>query len=207
MPVKIWYEDLPGAFGPNEYYKVWPSGGMVPEERLNTYVRLCIYIGLLLAIASADARWLFIGIFAMLFTAAAYQHMEYNRSVGEQFLASRNLAIVDNQVCTRPTVNNPFMNPSPADFAEDPTRPSACPVEDPAVAEAVDAGFYARLFQDVGDLYGTYASQRQYYTVPNTRMANDQTGFAKWLFGRGPSCKDGDGMQCFRNVSFPQYGH
>ena len=44
--------------------------------------------------------------------------------------------------------------------------------------------------RDVGDLYGKSNDQRQYYTMPSTTIPNNQTSFAKWCYGVGPTCKE-----------------
>ena len=45
------------------------------------------------------------------------------------------------------------------------------------------------------------AGDRQFYTMPVTDVVNDQTGFAKWLYDRGPSCKQGAVEKCYDNVN------
>lgn len=92
------------------------------------------------------------------------------------------------------------MNPSIADITDNPHRPSACHVENEKVQQVVEQNFESRLFQDVGDIYGKQASQRQFYTMPATTIPNDQDSFAKWCYGSGPSCKEGNGDQCFNNL-------
>ena len=42
---------------------------------------------------------------------------------------------------------------------------------------------------------------RQFYTVANTKLPNDQKEFGEWLYGNMPSCKDGDAQQCLRKAA------
>ena len=51
----------------------------------------------------------------------------------------------------------------------------------------------------MNDIYNNRNSQRQYYTMPNTQIPNDQTSFARWLYATPPSCKEGNGLQCAAN--------
>ena len=44
-------------------------------------------------------------------------------------------------------------------------------------------------------LYEKKNSERQFYTVPNTTIPNDQKGFAEWLFKTENTCKY-DGINC-----------
>ena len=56
---------------------------------------------------------------------------------------------------------------------------------------------------DIDDIYSKYNSQRQFYTMPNTSIPNKQKEFALWLYNRGPTCKEGNGYQCFANMHHP----
>ena len=93
------------------------------------------------------------------------------------------------------------MNPSLADLTFNPDKPGACDVTNDKIKENIDNKFNRRIFKDVNDLFNNQSSQRQFYTVASTTIPNDQGGFADWLYNRGPSCKDGNGDQCWRNVS------
>jgi len=93
------------------------------------------------------------------------------------------------------------MNPSIADITDNPERPRACNVTSNEVQQSIDSNFNQRVFQDVSDVFNKQASQREFYTVPNTAIPNDQGGFAQWLYGTGKTCKEGNGMQCFENLA------
>lgn len=199
-PTPIWYEDLAAFMSIDNYYIILPAANMSLEEKLNAIVRFFIYLGVFLAIVRADYRFLFFGIIAALLSVILYNKERQDKRKAEKFLQERNMAIVDNKVCTQSTVENPFMNPSVFEIGANPQRPEACPLAAPGVAETVETNFNERLFQDVSDLYGKYASQRQYYTVPSTTIPNDQGSFAEWCYGSGPTCKErGGGAACYRN--------
>lgn len=200
MTVAIWYEDLGGFMTNANYFHVVPVASMTTEEKLNALVRMFLYIGVLLAILRADYRFLFFGIVASLISIVLYEYERKQRVRAERFLAKKEMDIVDNKVCARSTVENPFMNPSLLDITSAEPRPPACSIDNEKVQESIQKNFDARLFKDVGDLYGKMASQRQFYTVPSTTIPNDQEGFAKWCFGAGPTCKEGNGAQCSRNM-------
>jgi hypothetical protein len=143
---------------------------------------------------------MFFGIIAILVSIVLYKFELSNRLKTEKFLEKNNIDIVDNKVCVRSTVDNPFMNPSIIDITENPERPSACTLQNNGIQEVVEKNFEAKLFRDVGDLYGKMSSQRQFYTMPSTTIPNDQDGFAKWCYGTGASCKEGNGMKCYDNL-------
>jgi hypothetical protein len=204
----IWYEDLSQFLGPNTYFIIAPSNDMTLEEKLNAIVRFFLYLGVFLAIFHRDSRYLFFGIIAGGVSIVLYNHEQKLKAQAERFLEKKDLDIVDNKVCVRSTVENPFMNPSVYDIGASPDRPPACAsAEHPRIQTAIEDNFTARLFRDVGDLYGKNASQREFYTVPNTTIPNNQTGFAEWLYGKGASCKENNGDQCVDNIEFTRTRH
>lgn len=101
----------------------------------------------------------------------------------------------EGNVCTPPTDNNPFMNILVPEYYENPKRPEACPLEgelpgEEGVAQEVNEKFDINLYKDVADIWDKNNSQRQFFTMPNTTIPNDQPGFAHWLYGNSASCKD-----------------
>jgi hypothetical protein len=56
------------------------------------------------------------------------------------------------------------------------------------------------MFQNVDDIYNTQTSSRQFYTIPSSKIPNDQTLFANWLYNRGPTCKENNGIVCYNNL-------
>lgn len=203
MSEKIWYEDLIGFLKVDNFYIILPMQSMTLEEKLNSLVRFFLYLGVLLSLLKNDFRYLFFGIVAALVSIAMYEMEKKQKDKVEKFLDKNNIDVVNNTVCARSTVENPFMNPSVFDIGHNPDRPAACDVDHPKVQESIDRNFHARLFKDVGDLYGKMSSQREFYTVPSTTIPNDQTSFAEWLYGKGLTCKEGNGMACNQNMYRP----
>jgi hypothetical protein len=200
---RIWYEDLGGFITNQNYFHILPVQAMTMEEKLNALLRFFLFLGVLLALLRARSTYLFFGIIAAVMSILLYEFERTQRRKAEKFLAGKELDIVDNQVCARSTQHNPFMNPSLVDLTYHPERPPACNAENEAVKFVINQNFDANYFKDVGDLYDKFASQRQFYTVPSTTIPNDQTGFAKWCFGKGPTCKEGNGEQCLANMIEP----
>lgn len=93
----------------------------------------------------------------------------------------------DQEECQMPSPNNPYGNVMLTDYADRPDRPKAC---DPLkVKEESDDIFYENLFRDTTDLYEQNNSKRQFYTMPNTKIPNDQTAFARSCFGESGKLK------------------
>jgi hypothetical protein len=104
----------------------------------------------------------------------------------------------EKNTCRRPTTNNPMMNPSIVDYGADlPDPPVACNADDSDIKDNIRVNFNHELFRDVDELWERANSQRQFYTLPNTAIPNNQTEFAKWLFGNTENCKT-DNQACLR---------
>jgi hypothetical protein len=197
---QIWYDNISGMFTYSNYYLILPMENMTIQEKLNAIVRFFLYLGVLLALIRADYRYLFLGIIAAVVSVLVNEYEVKKQTVAEKFLEKKNLDIIDNKVCARSTEDNPFMNMSIADIKYNPDHPEACSLDNKKVKKTVDKNFNSSLIRDVSDLYGKYASQRQFYTMPVTTITNDQSAFGRWLYGDSDSCKQGNGEQCFRNI-------
>ena len=202
MTENIWYENISELFTEMNYYKIIPLHEMTMQEKLNAIVRFFIYLGILLALIKSNYKYLLLGIVAALITIVINNYENTQQIETDKFLKAKNLEIVDNKVCARSTVENPFMNLSIADITLNPSHPQACDVENSYVKNNIAKNFYSRVFRDVNDIYGKDASERQFYTMPCTKVANDQGDFAKWLYSNGgsKSCKEGNSEQCWRNI-------
>lgn len=93
----------------------------------------------------------------------------------------------DPKPCQMPLKNNPYGNMLITDISDRPGRPEACDPE--LTKDESDDIFYENLYRDTTDLYEQANSKRQYYTMPNTKIANDQTAFAKLCFGNSGKLK------------------
>lgn len=200
MTEKIWYDDPSGFITYDNYFVVLPTQDMTTEEKINSLVRFFLYLGLVLALIKTDYRYVFFGIMVGLVSIVLYEHERKQLARVEKFLQENQLDVVNNKVCARSTVDNPFMNPTVTDIIDNPTRPAACDITNERIQDSIDMNFSERLFKDVSDLYGKTASQRQFYTVPSTTIPNNQGDFAQWCYGHGATCKEGNGFQCFNNT-------
>ena len=197
---QIWYEDLGGFITADNYYVILPASYMSFDEKINALLRLFIYIGLVLTLVLANIKYMFFGIIAAVVSVVIVEFDKNRKKKVEQFLAAKDLAVVNDTLCVRSTIENPFMNPSIADITYNPNRPPACDISDKQVQDTIENNFNKRLFKDVGDLYAKMSSQREFYTVPSTTIPNDQMQFAEWLYGSSMTCKEGNGLMCAFNT-------
>jgi hypothetical protein len=101
--------------------------------------------------------------------------------------------------CRRPTPDNPLMNTPITDFGQ-PNQPSACNEDDDKINDEIKVNFNHELFRDVDEVWDKVNSQRQFYTMPNTAIPNNQSEFANWLYKRpeGTMCKNEDMSKCIK---------
>lgn len=199
---RIWYENIIGFISVDNYFVIWPSKEMTFAEQLNCLLRFSIYFAIIVLVIKKDVNILFVPISVAFFTYYVYFIDTKNKS-HEKFVMD-SLDIVKDpktgRTCQKPTRDNPFMNVLMTDYSKRPDRKQACSING-HVKRQMKQYFDKSLYRDVDDIYHKNASDRQFYTTPITTIPNDQTAFAKWLYGSGPTCKEGNGFSCYRNMS------
>lgn len=102
------------------------------------------------------------------------------------------------------TKKNPFGNVLLTDIMDQPNRKAAAPSFNPDVydditsaakkqTQMLNPGIINTNKQLYGDLYDNYQNDKsmmRFYSTANTKIANDQGAFAKWLYSDYPSGKD-----------------
>ncbi|VBB18293.1 hypothetical protein YASMINEVIRUS_756 [Yasminevirus sp. GU-2018] len=97
------------------------------------------------------------------------------------------MRLYESAKCRKPTVDNPFMNPSVADFNSEDV-PVACNADDEDIKKSIDLKFNEDLYRDIEDVFDRKNSQRQFYTIAHN-IPNDQEAFAKWCYKFPTTCK------------------
>jgi len=197
----FWYNDIGILIHPDRLTEFFPIGDHTLEEKFNALVRLSLYISLVLFYYHADYNYISIFLATLLITYFVW----INRPLSSETKQSsetkeETIEKLENETsteCTRPTLDNPFMNVTMKDLLNiDETtgtvvdRPPACDITDPEVKKEIDNNFNNNLFRDVNDIFGKMNSQRQFYTMPSTTIPNAQDEFAKWLYLNPKTCKE-----------------
>jgi hypothetical protein len=105
-------------------------------------------------------------------------------------------AVAAGEKCTKPTIDNPFMNFTMKDYmnlddnGRIVDRAPACDPNDPDVKKMIDNSFSNNLYRDVSDVFGKTSSQRNYYTMPWTTVPNNRELFQNWLYLNPKTCKE-----------------
>ena len=58
----------------------------------------------------------------------------------------------------------------------------ACNADDDEINKEMIHSYNSRIFMDLDDSYSKFNSQRQFYTMPNTRIPNNQIEFANTIY-------------------------
>lgn len=213
----IWYRAPHEFITESNATQFFPTQDQPLVTQLNATMRLAVYFAIILAIIKRDVNSSVI----VLVIVGAITYMVYETRTNKEALTQETMnrlkveeryrgkkrkpgdhvgPNLKPKVCVPPTRHNPFMNVTPVDHADFPNRPPACSVTHKDVKKRMEENFEHDLFRDVGDVFGRKTSSRQFYTMPNTQVPNDQTAFAEWCYKTPPTCKEGNGNQCFRNV-------
>lgn len=210
---KYWFQDLNIIFDKHKIQEVYPKKEMTHADKVNSLVRLSLILGILLSMFNGNSNWLIIPVGFMLITYLMYlfridEVKKEVKKIGPSAttkdlppdIKEKFQSVIKNDNCETTTVDNPFMNAMPFDNRK---RSSACNVLKKMSQMEIEDNYNANIFMDTSDIFGKNNGQRQFYTTPSTTYPNNQTSFAKWLYGTPPTCKEGNGAQCVGNLYHP----
>jgi len=200
----IWFNDISVLFDPALLLEIIPTTDMTMGEKINAITRFTFLLSLLLTIVKQNYVYVYVFIIPVIVTYIVYlfspNSREYfkdttdledntinNEKSDEDLNRVMEEALED---CQGPTFDNPFMNLLPTDNFQ--KRKPACNINDPNVAklvnEKLDKSITDRLYTDTTNIYNPQISHRDFYTMPISRVPNDQGAFAKWLYQTPVSC-------------------
>jgi hypothetical protein len=209
---RIWYADPRGFLRDDRLARFVPEANTSLDAQLNAIMRFALYLAVFVALF----RRSLMPALSVLLTAAAVTYLVHRADADVDHATRERMHALDVQIdpatreiCTRPTLDNPYMNVLMTDYARFPERPGACDITRRDVRDRADDLSSHDLYVDSDDIYGRRAnSHHPFYTNATTTIPNDQGGFANWLYkpapnGRG-TCREGDGEACLAKV-FWQY--
>ena len=178
-----------------------PTDYMTIDDKLNTLSRLIILICLIVSMILQDVKIILFMIILLLLIVIIYEYQNMNSINTDTFMNKKNITIIDNKTCTTPTKDNPFMNPILTDTVfNSQNNHDACPVFNEDIENKIDKIYDESMYRNADDIYDRSAGKRQFYTVPVNSIPNDQTTFANWLYNRGETCKENNGIKCYTNM-------
>jgi hypothetical protein len=212
MDNNIWFSNINLLFSKDNLFKIVPTSTMSMGEKINTITRFSLYLSILLYLTSGNYLYFYI---ILVTVVSSYLLYVFN---GREFFDDVDVDVdspdnnantnVDDNVnnvlkdCQKPTKENPLMNPL---IGDNPYKnKKACNVENNTVLENIDKKFCDRLYQNTSNIFSNRNNQQRFYSMPNTRIPNDQTAFANWLYKTPVSCASGDTMllKQYRSCAF-----
>jgi hypothetical protein len=210
----FWYNDITILWNKNRLTEFFPTKDQTLEEKFNAIVRLSIYCFIVLFFNKNDKNYIYLPFGTMALTY--YVYFNKKKEQFDNISLPTDQMVFDNKSqmvkeekkqvkeekktpinCTRPTIDNPFMNVTMKDYFNiDKSskmivdRPEACDISDYGIQKEMNNAFNNNLFKDVNDIFGKMNSQRQFYTMPSTTIPNAQNEFAKWLYLNPKTCKE-----------------
>ncbi len=189
----FWYDDLNVLFDRDSMIEFFPTKNQTLNRKLNALMRMSIYISILLSVYHKDYKYLSLALGVGLLTVYIYKRaaIKPQQDSPPEFVET----FEDAEKCTKPTLDNPFMNPTMKDYMnivdnKIVDRPPACDIKNDTIKKEIESMFEHNLYRDVDDVFGKFNSQRQFYTMPSTTIPNKQDEFAKWLYLSKATCKE-----------------
>jgi len=192
----IWFNNINNLFNKDTFLEIIPTSNMNNSEKINAITRFTLYLSILLYLSSGNYLYFYIVLITILITYLVYvfnnkENFDKISENSENSISNENSenSISNEENCKKPTEDNPLMNPL---IGESTYEKKACDIKDNKILESVDKKFCNKLFQNTSNIFSNRFEQRAFYTNPNTRVPNDQSKFANWLYKTPISCAIGD---------------
>lgn len=210
MTIPFWFNDPSVLLNKDYIFDLWPINYMSYTQKINAISRIIILITVLGYILTMSIRILIIGVLTLgIIVTLSYVNKEKNKPIKEGF--SENNIIVNPDTLEQflksdfkeGNKKNPFSNVLLTQIEDEPNRKSAPPSFNPSVEEDItknvkkavqfmNPGIKNTDKQLYGDLWENFEldnANRIFFSTANTRVSNDQTAYAKFLYGTMPSAK------------------
>lgn len=226
MTTQFWTNDLTILFNKEEIYQVWPTKQLSFNAKLNAISRLIIIMTILGFILTKKWNILIIGIVTLSIIYALYKLKK--QQTADFLIKKEGFSVQEPSNLKDPVTlksilrsnfhptnkKNPFGNVLLTDINDTPERLSAAPSFNPDVYEDIDRAVKKQtqmlnpgiintnkqIYGDLKDNYDLDNSMMQFYSMPNTRVANDQGAYANWLYANMPSGKSSGPDGAFARV-------
>lgn len=228
MTTPFWLNEPTILFNKEYVLQIWPTNTMTFEEKLNAISRIIIAMTILGFIFTRNYNILIIGIITLIIIFSIYklrkQNIVNSLIKKEGFSINSSPKMTSNPVTLETvlrtdfhptTKKNPFGNVLLTDITDNPNKLAAAPSFNPDVYEDINAAVKKQtqmlnpdiintnkqLYGDLKDNYDLDNSMMRFYSTANSRIANDQGAFSKWLYGNMPSSKSSGPDGAFQRVA------
>ena len=208
MTIPFWFNDPSILLNKKDIYSVWPSSCMEYNERMNAITRLVIILAIVGYILTKSNMLVASSFFTIVGLVVVYKN---NRSKHDKNLLSNigREGFTNNENFQEmkenfevPTTKNPLqnLNATENNSGKKPAAPSFNPDVNDKINESakeqikeLHADFPdidKKLFRDLGEQENFENSMRPFYSMPNTRLPNDQKSFTDFCYGDMKSNKE-----------------
>jgi hypothetical protein len=216
----LWINEPSILFNKEYIFDLFPNQNMYYEEKINAITRLIILITILGYIFTFKLNILFIGLvtLTLIFIFFKMKKPKLNSNMLSEGFSMNNIKDSKKEIITNPvtletvlktefqegTKKNPFSNVLLTDIMDDPNRKSAPPAFNVDVSEDITKNTKKQvqflnpeikntnkqLFSSLTDNFYLDQSNRAFFSTANTKVENDQSAFAQFLYGNMISGKE-----------------
>jgi hypothetical protein len=181
MSEPFWYSEPNILFSQSTWYKFVPTADMPVPTALNAVVRFSVYLSALLFASSMRPAYLLVIPLVMGVTVALNSMFPRARKIVESFGNGLVVSGYVGDMETRPSDDNPFMNPHLTDILDNPMLPPAADVTRKDVRDEVNSAFAktSNIYMDTTDVFQMVQAQRNFHTV----ATDDHAGLLKFMAG------------------------
>jgi len=231
MSTQAWFNNPTILLKYDKILEIWITSDMSAEEKLNAVTRLILLFMLLGYLITISTKIILIGILTLGIILLVYIFRNnkgikesftnglpriYGISEQDKFRSFTDPAVYEEikSQFTQPTVQNPLMNISIPEIEDNPNRKPAAPAFNPSVNSDINnsvktiisekfenENINSKLFSDIGDEINFDRSMRQWYSMPNTIIPNDQKAFREFVYADLISGKEGNEQALVRHNS------
>jgi hypothetical protein len=179
MNEPFWYSEPSILFSQASWFKFVPTADMPVSTALNSVVRFSVYLSLLLFASTMRPIYLLIIPLVMIVTIVLDRVFPNAQRIVEGFGNGLVVSGYTGDMETRPSDDNPFMNPHLTDILDNPMLPPAADVTRKDIRDEVNEAFAktSNIYMDTGDIFQMVQSQRNFHTV----VTDDHAGLLKFL--------------------------
>ena len=214
--MSFWINEPTVLFNKNEVTQIWFNPYMTFEKKMNAISRLVMLLTLIGFAITGEVKFLIIGLITLASIVCIYlvRQNQVEPYTKEGFDNPVSFDSIDKPNFSKPTKYNPMSNVLLTDIVDNPDKNQAPPSFNEIISDEIDDAtkkavqmLNPGIDNTTKQLYGNDIieninfdnSMRAFYSTPNSRVTNDQTAFAKYLYGDMPSCKTGDAFACVQD--------
>ena len=211
---KFWLDDPLIIFKKERISEFWPDKQFSASRKLNAITRVIILFTILGYFISKKIKILVTGGIALIFIVFIYfiqvkkeqdeQEMKDIMKEGFESKTPKFDKIMEKNFTT-PTKKNPLMNVLLPELNANPERSEAAPSYNTNIRREINEKAKSnledeKLYKNLGDNLNHQNMMRNFHSMPNTSVPNNQKDFAMFCYGSMKACRNGDDVSCSKNL-------